>query len=344
MTLHLDISLPDSVLVRPLLDGTVKPEGIHLESVGTGGGVVFYRNLKFDEFDISEMSISATFIARDRTDGSRWDWAALPVLLGSNSGWFRFYANAGSGIKDLGDIRGKRVAFPDYDSTDAMLFKLTLKELYGIDVTENTWYTSRLKELTFRGAMGFEEEPRPGLDLRWLSEDQTPDAMVESGELDACFLYIQPHYEGYLGFTLDRYGGTPLTDNPRLRRLVPDRGKDVVTRFYQKTGSRQPSHHIIIQNRVLRKHPWVALELVRAFQRAKEVAYERARAQLSGYFLFEGGDRDEQCGVFGEDPYPFGVRANRRTLEVMLQAALDQGLIRKPLRIEDVYYGTTMDT
>ena len=285
MTLHLDISLPDSVLVRPLLDGTVKPEGIHLESVGTGGGVVFYRNLKFDEFDISEMSISATFIARDRTDGSRWDWAALPVLLGSNSGWFRFYANAGSGIKDLGDIRGKRVAFPDYDSTDAMLFKLTLRELYGIDVTENTWYTSRLKELTFRGAMGFEEEPRPGLDLRWLSEDQTPDAMVESGELDACFLYIQPHYEGYLGFTLDRYGGTPLTDNPRLRRLVPDRGKDVVTRFYQKTGfapAQPPYHH---PEPCPSEAPMGSAGAGQAFQRAKEVAYERARLSFLDIFF-----------------------------------------------------------
>ena len=101
---------------------------------------------------------------------------------------------------------------------------------------------------------------------------------------------------------------------------------------------------MIVQNRVLREHPWVALELFEAFQRSKEVAYERARRHLSAYLYFPGKDFQEQAAVLGEDPYPLGLRAMGKNIQRAIQGSLEQGLLTKPLRLEDIYYRTTLNT
>ncbi len=100
----------------------------------------------------------------------------------------------------------------------------------------------------------------------------------------------------------------------------------------------------MIKNSVLREHPWVAMELYKAFQRSKETAYELARRAQPAYLYFEGNDWKEQTAVFGEDPYPFGLRAMRKSIERAIQGSLEQGLIRKPIKVEDLYFHTTWDT
>ena len=101
---------------------------------------------------------------------------------------------------------------------------------------------------------------------------------------------------------------------------------------------------MIVQNRILREHPWVALELFDAFKRSKEIAYERARRYAAAYLYFPGKDQQEQVAVFGEDPYPLGLRAMGKNVERAIQGSLEQGLLRKTLRLEDIYYRTTLDT
>jgi 4,5-dihydroxyphthalate decarboxylase len=101
---------------------------------------------------------------------------------------------------------------------------------------------------------------------------------------------------------------------------------------------------VIVQNRILREHPWVALELFDAFKRSKEVAYERARCYASAYLYFPGKDREEQAAVLGEDPYPLGLHAMGRNIERAIRGSLEQGLLTKPLALEDVYYRTTLNT
>jgi hypothetical protein len=88
----------------------------------------------------------------------------------------------------------------------------------------------------------------------------------------------------------------------------------------------------------------VALELFNAFQRSKEVAYERARRHESTYLYFPGKDREEQRAVFGEDPYPLGLAAMGRNVERAIRGSLEQGLLTKPLRVEEIYYRTTLKT
>ena len=101
---------------------------------------------------------------------------------------------------------------------------------------------------------------------------------------------------------------------------------------------------MIIRDEILAEHPWVAMELVDAFRRSKEKAYEQARKYQSTLLYYEPALLAEQASVFGEDPYPLGIRLMRKTLERAILGSLEQGLIREPVTVEEIYFPTTLDT
>jgi 4,5-dihydroxyphthalate decarboxylase len=345
MTLRLTMAFSDNPRVQPLKDGTVTPQNIELGFVTLDPSTLFHRNLFYDEFDVSEMSISETLLARERRDGKKWDWSALPVFLSRGHVWPNLYVNAASGIAGLADMKGKRIGVPDYDMTAALWFRITLKDLHGIEAKDNVWFNGRTKELSHGGALGLDKAGPVGVAHHWLTTDQTLDMMLDRGEIDACTaIRPQTHITAGDRTAIDRWGGSQIDGNPRLRKLFEDNGRAIVFEYYRKTGFFQPNHHVIVQNRILREHPWVALELYDAFRRSKEIAYERARRAEPTYLYFPGTDLREQGSVFGEDPYPIGLAAMGRNVERAIQGSLEQGLLTKPLRLEELYYRTTLKT
>src|SRR6266702_455738 len=316
MALRLTMAFSDNPRVQPLKDGTVKPQNIDLECITLDPSALFQRNLFYDEFDVSEMSISETLLALERRNGSKWDWSALPVFLSRGHVWPALYVNAAAGITSLDDMKGKRIGVPDYDMTAALWFRITLKDLHGIEARDNIWFNGRTKELSHGGALGLDKAGPVGVTHHWLTADQTLYVMLDRGEIDACTA-IRPESRVTGGdpTVIDRWGGTQIRGNPRLRKLLEDNGKDVVFEFFQKTGFFQPNHHVIVQNRILREHPWVAIELYKAFEQSKQVAYERAKRSESTYVYFPGVDVQEQSAVVGPDPYPLGLQAMGRNIE-----------------------------
>ena len=237
MALRLTMAFSDNPRVQSLKDGTVKPQNIDLECLTLDPSALFQRNLFYDEFDVSEMSISETLLALERRNGSKWDWSALPVFLSRGHVWPTLYVNAAAGITGLGDLKGKRIGVPDYDMTAALWFRITLKDLYGIEARDNIWYNGRTKELSHGGALGLDKAGPVGITHHWLTVDQTLDVMLDRGDIDACTAIRQ---EGRVTAgdptVIDRYGGTPIHGNPRLRKLLEDNGKGVVSDYYRKTG------------------------------------------------------------------------------------------------------------
>jgi 4,5-dihydroxyphthalate decarboxylase len=345
MPLKLTIAFSDNPRLDPLKDGTVKPQGIALDFVTVEPGTLFFRNLVYDEFNVSEMSISETLLARERSDGTKWDWSALPVYLSRGHHWPHLYVNTAAGIAGLGDLHGKRIGVPDYDMTAALWFRITLKDLYGNEARDNVWFNGRTKELSHAGALGLDKEGPRGVEHHWLTADQTLDMMLDRGEIDACTaIRPQPRVTAGDKTVIDRWGGAEIHGNPRLKKLLDDNGKGVVFEFYRRTGCFQANHHVIVQNRILRKHPWVALELFEAFRRSKEIAYERARRYEATRVYFPGQDFAEQSAVVGNDPYPLGIAAMARTVERAIKGSVEQGLLRKPLALDEIYYRTTLGT
>ena len=343
--LELTIGFFKNPRLIPLLEGAVKPQNIKLNFVLSHPAELFYRNFKYDEFDVSEMSISDFLMTREKRTGSKWQWSALPVFLLKALMWLEMYVNAEANVRVPADLKGKRVGVPDYQMTAALWMRVVLKELYGINPQDIVWYIGRTKDASHGAILGLDRDPPPGVTLNWLKEDQTFDVMLDKGELDAAFGFL-PHGErGSENFrNIDRYGGTPMERNPRVRELFPDGGRQIITEYYQKTGIMPTNHMVIVQDRILVEHPWVALELYKAFQRSKQLAFENARALSAGYLFFADDCFREQAGVFGDDPYPLGVRANRKMLEVLFQSSFAQGLTKKLARIEDIFYPTTLDT
>jgi len=199
--------------------------------------------------------------------------------------------------------------------------------------------------LSHGGALSLDKEGPRGVEHHWLTAEQTLDQMLDKGEIDACTA-IRPAARVTAGdpTVVDRWGGTPIDGNPRLKRLLADDGKAVVFEFYRQAGCFQANHHVIVQNRILREHPWVALELFDAFRRSKEMAYERARRAAQTYLYFPGQDLIEQRSVIGDDPYPLGLKAMGRTVERAIRGSVEQGLLTKPLPLDRIYFRTTLKT
>lgn len=342
--LKLTVGFSPNPRVAPLIDGAVKPQNIELDFVVSHPGELFFRNLKYDEFDVFEMSISDFLIARERRDKERWQWSALPVFLSKALMWLNLFVATGAKIDQLGDLKGRRVGVPDYPMTAALWMRIVLKELFGVKPADILWHVGRLKELSHGGLLGLDRNPPPGVSLTWLTEEQTFDKMLDRGELDAAYGFL-PGPGGETNFrSIDRYGGTPLDGNPRIKKFFDDGGRGIIAEYVKRKGAVPTNHMVAVQNRLLEEHPWVALELYKAFQRSKEVAYERAQRSAAVCLLFPGEDQQKQAALFGKDPYPLGLRNNKKMLEILFQSSSEEGLTSKTARVEDIFYRTMLDT
>jgi 4,5-dihydroxyphthalate decarboxylase len=325
--LPLKIAFSENPLVEPLKDRRVKPNNIELEFVAVEHpGDLFYRNLKFDEFDVSEMGIPWTIRVMGISGHKKWDWAKLPVFLSRGTGWTNLYVNTASGIRTLQDIKEKKICVPEYNTSMCMWLRVIMKDVFGINPEDNVWYLARTKTRNQGGALGVEDDKPDNVTAVWLTEEQTPDRMLETGEVDAAII----HPGWFDSHSIDRYSGTSLAGNPRIRKLFPDDGRSLIEDFYKKARVYQINHHVIIQNRIVKEHPWVAMELFKAFQRSKEIALENTNQQSSA--------------VSHKDDFPLGVHAMRKSFDRYIKAMLDGKVIKTRFRAEDVYYPTTLET
>jgi 4,5-dihydroxyphthalate decarboxylase len=342
--LDLKIGVTKNPRFEPLIDGTVKSDRIAPQFTVTTPPELFYRNLKNDEFDVFEMSLSDYLMTRERAPRERWQWCALPIFPAKAFLWLGLYVNRGSGIRGLQDLRGKRVGVPDYVMTAALWMRIFLRVLYNIQPGEIAWYVGRTPALSHGGLLGVDLAPPPGVTLTWLTREQSFDAMLDRGEIDMAFGFAPRHDPKLMTLNIDRYGGTPLESNPRLGKLFSDGGRAVIQAFFDRTGVVPANHVIVIQRRLLEEHAWLASELIKLFSESKQCAYDRQARQGAAYLYFEGSDPASQAAIFGDDPFPFGVEKNRRMLELLFHSSHQEGLTKQLARIEDVFFPATPDT
>jgi 4,5-dihydroxyphthalate decarboxylase len=315
-------------MVQPLKDGRVKLNNIKLDFVTVDHpGDLFLRNLKFDEFDVSEMGIPWTIRVMEKDD-KRWDWAKLPIFLSRGTGWTNLYVNTAAGIYSLRDLREKRICVPEYNTSMCMWLRVLMKDYFGINPQDNVWYLARTEDRNQGNALGVEKDAPNGVDVVWMKNEQTPDGLLETGEVDAAIIHPGLLHRD----SIDRYSGVSLTGNASIRKLFPDDGRSLIDEFAKNAGVYQINHHVIVQNRILRKNPWVAVELFKVFQRSKEIAIEHAMQQ----------NQEMPCSE--SDNYPLGIKAMRKSFDRYIQAMLDENVIRTRFLAEDVYYATTLAT
>jgi 4,5-dihydroxyphthalate decarboxylase len=342
--LNLIVGVTKNSRFEPLIDGSVKSAKAELNIHVTTPPELFFKNLKNDEFDVFEMSLSEFLITREQAKGDRWQWAALPIFPAKAFVWMTLYVNTGAGIQGLCDLKGKRVGIPDYVMTAGLWFRVILRELCGVQPKDISWYIGRVQDLSHGGLLGMDTRPPAGVSTTWLTKEQTFDVMLDRGEIDAAYGFAPRHDPKLMTLNIDRYGGTPLEGNPRLRKMFADGGLSIVEQFYKKTGIVPANHVIVAQRRLLEENNWLPAEIVRLFSESKRIAYERSNYGNPAYLYFEQSDRASQEKMVGTDPFPFGITTNRKMLETLFRSSHEEGLTQRLAKIEEVFFPSLLDT
>ncbi len=310
-TRKLLISFHPNQRVVPLVDGGVKPEGVNLEWDTGAIGAAFLRALTKNDFDIFEFSISHYIATRDHPNPAYAGWIAVPVFSSKPASLYRnLFVRDASGIKSLADLRGKRLGIPDFSMTGGIAIRVILRTLYGIHPREITWINTRPAKLRHDHAMGFDHSTETGISITNIDEGTTPQQMLERGELDAAV-------------------GAPQVEigaAPGIRRFPIEQWIEALGAVQRLIGITPVNHTLIVQKRLLVDRPELATSLLQAFERSKFEAYRRnptARA------IFPEYDLDAQRRAFGDDPYPYGFKANRQVLELVAEQLEIDGIIRK---------------
>ncbi len=327
--LQLSMCVSDNVRTLPLRDGRVKPDGITLNVSTAHPSEMFWRQLRFSEFDISEMSWSSLLIAISQGDTR---WVALPVFTLRGFPHTGILVRTDRGINSPSDLKGKRVAVPEYQQTSALWSRGVLQHHFGVTAFDMEWYMERTEELSHGGATGF--TPPAGLKFQRIVPPDNIGTLLLEGKIDASLLYLNE-------VNLVDRSRVNLANRPEIRTLFPDALAEGA-RYYKATGFYPANHCVVIQRKVLEQHPWVALNIYKAFGTAKDLVQLPARDFANIYFdleLLPAGSRK----AFEKDPYPYGVIANRPMLEALTQFSFEQGLTKRKLSLEEVFYSASLD-
>ena len=87
-------------------------KGVELMPTYSDPSETFWRQLKFHEFEISEMSLSSYLIARSRG----MDFVAIPVFPSRRFMHAELSYHVDSGIRAPGDVTGKRIGVGEYQT------------------------------------------------------------------------------------------------------------------------------------------------------------------------------------------------------------------------------------
>src|SRR4051794_40920335 len=112
MVLQLRGTFSPNLRLQPLLDGTVKAEGIEITFESGQAGELHERHLRENAYDIFEFSISHYLQTKLRP--GRWEWTALPIFFSKAFMTLAAQANVNSGVDSPADIKGKTMGIPDY--------------------------------------------------------------------------------------------------------------------------------------------------------------------------------------------------------------------------------------
>lgn len=96
--------------IMPLIDGTVRPEGIALRYLNVPPGDLFIRVARFAEFDVAEMSLSTYMNLISRNDDR---FVAIPVFPSRNFRHSWMFVHRDTGISEPKDLIGRSVAVPE---------------------------------------------------------------------------------------------------------------------------------------------------------------------------------------------------------------------------------------
>ena len=315
--LRLSVACGDYDSVKALKEGSVEASGLELIFLtDMGPRERHWRLARKMQFDVCEENVGAYFMARERGDPI----TGIPVFLHRRFRHGFVFINTGAGIKSPKDLIGKRVGGTNFQPAGNIWMRGILEEHYGVPHREITWIVDRSEDVPFT--------PPPGLRIEMKTSAKSLSDMLADGELPAM---ISP--------TIPR----PFAaGDKRIARLFPNY-KEIEIDYFRSTGIFPIMHLTTIRQEIVDKYPWVATNLVKAFEAAKLAAYRRVANPRMVPLAWVRTAVEEQQEVLGRDPWAYGLTsANRRNLETVQRYTHQQGMIGKLRRLEELFEDTDL--
>lgn len=322
--LPLTIAITDYDHVRDFVNGRVEAVGIDPNFLVMTIEETFFRFTRFREWDVSEMAMGkyVGLLAQGETG-----LTAIPVFPSRVFRLSSIFVRSESGLDKPADLAGCRVGVPEWAQTAAIYTRGALMHHYGVDLADIDWYQAgvaepgRTEKVNLKLPSGVRLTPMP---------DKNLNDMLLDGELDAVMsAHAIPAFQA---------------GDPRVRRLLPDYQVEEAE-YFRATGIFPIMHVVALRAELFERHPWVAANLFRAFEEAKNRSVARALEATASRFPIPWGSYYAERAVetFGENYWPYGLEPNRHTLEQFLRFAHEQGVCCRPLTPEELFPESVRD-
>jgi len=310
--LELTLACGDNEIVRPLITGRVQVDGADVTILtDMDSATRHWRFLRNNEFDIAEVSASSYLAARDND----WPFRAIPVFLHRRFRHGFMFINTGKGIAKPADLKGKKIGVKTLMTTAVLWMRGILQSEYGVPLNSIEWVAELNNDV--------DVSLPPDIKYKLLPKDQSIETMLAEGELDAVFHsdFIEPF----------------VAKDPRVARLFADHKAEEMA-YYQRTGIFPIMHVTGIRKALADEHPWLAVNLFRAFNEAKTIAMKRMVNPRIVPLAWYRAAWEEQERVLGPDPWQYGLTDNnRKNLETLAGYSHEQGLIKKRPPLDELF-------
>jgi len=304
--------------VGDLVNGRILPEGIDLTAMELPIEEIFFRMLSFVEWDVSEFSM-AKYVSMVGTGTAPFQ--AIPVFPSRVFRQSAFYIAEGAAIKGPEDLAGRRIGVPEWAQTAGIYARAFLQHQCGVGLADIHWVQAGVNQAgrTEKVTLSLPD----GVNIEQV-HDRSLNELLLAGDLDGIISAREP-----AGF---------LARDPRIARLWPDY-RPIEETYYRKTGVFPIMHVIVIRNETLSRNPWIAMNLYRAFDEAKTNSLRRLSSIVNSRIAipWSHGAYDHAREVLGENFWPYGIEANRRTLDAFLQYCSEQGVTQRTVTVEELF-------
>jgi len=310
--LALTLACGDYEIVRPLLNEKVEVDGADLTILtDMDSATRHWRFLNNGEFDVAELSASSYLAARDNDLPIR----AIPVFLHRRFRHGFMFVNTAKGISKPADLKGRKIGVKTMMTTAVLWMRGILQSEYGVPLNSIEWVAEIEDDVKIT---------LPG-DIKYscLPNDESVESMLAEGELDAVFHsdLIRPFVAG----------------DPRVARLFADHKAEEMA-YFKRTSIFPIMHVLGIRKSLVDEHPWLAVNLFRAFNESKAIAMKRMANPRIVPLAWYRDAWEEQERIFGSDPWEYGLTdKNRKVLETLIGYSHEQGLIKKRATLEQLF-------
>ncbi len=319
--LRLTLAVGDYDHTRDLALGRVRPQGIDLTVLNYNVEEIFFRFYDRGEWEVSEMSMGMYTSALSRGDDRM---IAIPVFPSRVFRHSAFYVRSDGAIHKPEDLAGKRIGVPQWSQTATIYARGYLTSTVGIPLSGIEWVQAGVND------PGRDEHAKlrlpPEVKLR-VVPDRSLSEMLLAGDIDAIISARVPR---------------PVVEGDRrIRRLFPD-FRAVEQAYFRQTGIFPIMHTVVIRRDAYEANRWIARNLMIAFQEARDRSIARMLDLTASYVPIPWGmDFAREAGselVFkGAGYWPYGIEANRVTLDAFLQYTFEQGTCHRRLRVEEIF-------